>query len=112
MNIREKAAVLLQGNNSLLYQSFPSPSPKLMQLMMTSRSADFTCSSIRLRMKEGKNINIYTENHETSCKLHKRKGRERGERERELQLNQELLQNEEQGKGNKEERKGGESLKH
>lgn len=56
MNIREKAAVLLQGNNSLLYQSFPSPTPKLMQLMMTSRSAEFTCSSIHLRMKEEKKI--------------------------------------------------------
>ena len=100
MNIREKPAVLLQRNNSLLYQSFPSPL-KLMQLMMTSRSADFKCSSIHLRMKEKKK---YTENHETSCKLHKRK--ERGKRE--LQLIQERLQNEEQQKGNKEERKGGE----
>lgn len=53
MNIREKPAVLLQRNNSLLYQSFPSPL-KLMQLMMTSRSADFKCSSIHLRMKEKK----------------------------------------------------------
>ena len=53
MNIREKTAVLLQGNNSLLYQSFPSPL-KLMQLMMTSRSAEFKCSSIHLRMKGGK----------------------------------------------------------
>ena len=55
MNIREKPAVLLQRNNSLLYQSFPSPL-KLMQLMMTSRSADFKCSSIHLRMKEKKKI--------------------------------------------------------
>lgn len=54
MNIREKPAVLLQRNNSLLYQAFPSPL-KLMQLMMTSRSADFKCSSIHLRMKEKKN---------------------------------------------------------
>lgn len=56
MNIREKPAVLLQRNNSLLYQSFPSPL-KLMQLMMTSRSADFKCSSIHLRMKEKKKKN-------------------------------------------------------
>lgn len=98
MNIREKPAVLLQGNNSLLYESFPSPL-KLMQLMMTSRSAEFKCSSIHLRMKEKKK---YIENHETSCELHKRK-----ERERELQLIQERLQNEEQQKGNKEARKGG-----
>lgn len=45
----------------------------------------------------------YIENHETSCKLHKRQG----ERERELRLIQERLQNEEQQKGNKEERKAG-----
>lgn len=102
MNIREKPAVLLQGNNSLLYQAFPSPL-KLMQLMMTSRSAEFKCCSIHLRMKEEKKK--YIENHKTSCKLHKRE-----ERERELQLIQERLQNEEQQKGNKEERKGGKSL--
>lgn len=58
-------------------------------------------------MKEEKNI--YIENHETSCKLHKRKERER-KRERELQLIQELLQNEEQREGNKEERKGAKAL--
>lgn len=106
MNIREKTAVLLQGNNSLLYQSFPSPL-KLMQLMMTSRSAEFKCSSIHLRMKGGKNI----ENHETSCKLHKRKERERERgREGNCRLIQERLQNEEQQRGNKEERKGGKAL--
>lgn len=108
MNIREKPAVLLQGNNGLLYQAFtfsPQHPPsllKLMQLMMTSRSAEFKCPSIHLRMKEEKKK--YIENHETSCKLHKRQG----ERERELRLIQERLQNEEQQKGNKEERKAGE----
>lgn len=106
MNIREKAAVLLQGNNSLLYQSFPSPTPKLMQLMMTSRSAEFTCSSIHLRMKEEKKyIHRKPRNKLQTAQT-------QGERERGLQLIQELLQNEEQRKGNKEERKGGESLKH
>lgn len=52
---------------------------------------------------EGEKKKKYTENHETSCKLHKRQG----ERENELQLIQERLQNEEQQKGNKKERKGG-----
>lgn len=66
MNIREKPAVLLQRNNSLLYQSFPSPL-KLMQLMMTSRSADFKCSSIHLRMKEKKKNTQKTTKQVANC---------------------------------------------
>ena len=64
---------------------------------------------------EGGKKNI--ENHETSCKLHKRKETERErdrEREREREGNcrliQERLQNEDQKRGNKEERKGGKAL--
>lgn len=107
MNIREKPAILLQENNGLLYQFPLPPPPKLMQLMMTSRSAEFTCSSIHLRMKEEKkNIHRKPRNKLQTAQT-------QGERERELRLIQERLQNEEQRKGNKEERKGrGESFKH
>ena len=103
MNIREKTAVLLQGNNSLLYQYFPSPL-KLMQLMMTSRSAEFKCSSIHLRMNGGK-IHRKPRNKLQTAQT-------QGEREREgnCRLIQERLQNEEQQKGNMEERKGGKAL--
>ena len=103
MNIREKTAVLLQGNNSLPYQSFPSPL-KLMQLMMTSRSAEFKCSSIHLRMKEEKNTQKTTKQ-VANCTDTRR------ERKGNCRLVQERLQNEEQQKGNEEERKeGGKAL--
>ena len=115
MNIREKTAVLLQGNNSLLYQSFPSPL-KLMQLMMTSRSAEFKCSSIHLRMKGGKKHRkprnkLQTAQTQRDRERERERQRER-EREREgnCRLIQERLQIEEQQKGNKEERKGGKAL--
>lgn len=104
MNIREKPAVLLQRNNSLLYQSFPSPL-KLMQLMMTSRSADFKCSSIHLRMKEKKKKKEIHRKPRNKLQT----AQTQGERERELQLIQERLRNEEQQKGNKKE-KGEKSL--
>ena len=107
MNIREKTAVLLQGNNSLLYQSFPSPL-KLMQLMMTSRSAEFKCASIHLRMKGGK-IHRKPRNKLQTAQTQEERERER-EREGNCRLIQERLQNEEQQKGNTEERKGGKAL--
>lgn len=75
MNIRKKSVKSFCREITADSTSLPLPAPKLMQLMMTSRSAEFKCSSIHLRMKGEKKK--YTENHETSCKLHKRKARER-----------------------------------
>lgn len=71
-----------------------------MQLMMTSRSAEFKCPSIHLRMKEEKKIHRKPRNKLQTAQTPRR------ERERELQLIQERLQNEEQQKGNEGERKG------
>ena len=108
MNIREKTAVLLQGNNSLLYQSFPSPL-KLMQLMMTSRSAEFKCASIHLRMKGGK---IHRKPRNKLQTAQTQEERERERERRELQADSGAIAEWGATERKHGRKKGGKSLKH